>query len=233
MADATIIQAQTAIAGRVAGESSLVVHGTIRGSIEIAETLTIGESGYVEGDVTADEIVVEGTVQGEVTARSRIVLTGTARAVATLHAPLLEMADGAQLKGEVNVGVDGEAPARSRSSSSASQSAASRTTATSRPVSTRTVTAAPAESAPSRSGAAAATSTTTTTTVTVVEEPAELAADETELSEELEGSVEEIREDYTVKELREELRRRDLAVSGTKDELIERLLHAQAEEADA
>ncbi len=221
MADATIIQAHTVIAGRLSGDTSLVVHGRIEGSVEVTQAITIAPGGYIEGDLIADEIIVEGAVQGDLTAHSRVLLTASGRALANISSPVLEMADGAQVSGELSVGVDGAAPARTERIPVASRT---RTTSTA-----ATATAPPRSTAPAAPTAPAAEATAqAATTVIVVEE----VEDVEESSEDplLTEDVDELREDFTVKELRDELRRRDLMVSGTKDELIERLLQAQAEE---
>lgn len=257
MADPTIIGAQTQVSGRVSGDADLRVEGRVDGTIELSETLTIAQGGVVTGTVKARQVVIEGVLDGEVSAEERVVLSATARAVANILAPLVEMADGAQLRGELNIGVDAEAPTAARTPARTSQSTRSA------PASTATASAASRTSAPARtapasapsstSGATAtAPSTTTTTTVVVEEEPEaepepvaeeESAAEVSEVTEvqtpaesEVEAdadidpeTIQEFEEDFTVKELKEQLRALDLPVSGTKSELIERLLQAQAQ----
>ncbi len=80
-----------------------------------------------------------------------------------------------------------------------------------------------APSTQSSASTATQTETATTTVVVVDEEPEEELEQESEVVSD--GEPTEY-DDHTVKELREELRRRDLPVSGTKQELIERLVES-------
>ena len=246
MADTTIIGSNTSVSGRVSGDGHLSIEGRLQGSIDLSETLTVGPSGFVKADVRARTVVIDGSFDGEINAVERVVLNSTARVVAKITAPIVLMADGAQLRGELAIGDASEEASTATTRSSATTR--STTTATTRSTSSRPTASAtsPAVRTTSPSStpapaarpamAAAAAPTTTTTVVVEVEpepeeeqtpEPEEASQDAPEIAEE---DLDELREDYTVKELRDELRRRDLPVSGTKDELIERFLIAQAEE---
>lgn len=239
MADPTIIDAGTRIDGRIAGDADVTVQGRVDGEIELSEVLTVGDGGFVHGQISVREAHVEGAVDGDIVAQERIFLAASARVVGSLEAPGIEIADGAQFSGEVIMDLEGAAPARSTTSRSTSSRPA--TTANTATASRSTTSSSPATSSPatgssstSSSSTATATQTRTTTTTVVDEEPE--PADEPEPDEQAEASEAEEADvtdmskrelqDYTVKELREELRDRDLQVSGTKDELIERLQNA-------
>lgn len=235
MADPTIIAPDTVISGRLEGSDDLTVQGHVDGSIELSETLTIDLQGRVDGDVRAREVVVEGALNGELIAEERVILTATARAIANIEAPLIEMADGAQLQGELSIGVDAkQAPAAgTRSSTTRQRTSTASRTASSSTVSTSST---PSTRAPTSRATATAPASGTATTTTVVEESATSASEEQQEEPKqaedeglLEEQVEQYHEDFTVKELREKLRDRDLRVSGTKDELIERLMHAETQ----
>jgi cytoskeletal protein CcmA (bactofilin family) len=214
MADPTIIDAGTRIDGRIAGEADVTVEGRVEGEIELTKTLTVADGGLVRGTVNVREAHVDGAVDGDVTASERIVLSQTARVIGSLQAPAIVVDDGAAFSGEVLMELEAGGRGAAASTAGAARSSAGRT------------------SAPARSGAgstgrrAAATSTaTTTTTTTTVEEESE-AEEDAEAEPDVTEMTERQLQDYTVKELREELRERDLQVSGTKDELIERLQEA-------
>lgn len=230
MADPTIIAAETAVAGRIHGaEGDVSVEGFVDGTIELSQTLQIAPNGRVQGEVRARQVVIEGAFQGDIVAEERVVLAATARAVATIEAPLVEMEDGARLRGELNVGVDGEVSIPPDRRTTRQRSPA--TAATPPPASTSRQ----GTSSTASGGAAARTATSSATATTVVEEVADEEEEEPEPTHNgkefpSEAAIEQYREEYTVKELRSELRDRDLRVSGTKDELIERLLTADAED---
>lgn len=234
MADSTTIGRDTAISGRIEGSADLSVEGYVEGTIELSETLTIAPGGRVDGQIQARQVVIEGSFDGDIVAEQLVVLTDTAQAIATINAPAVEMADGARLRGELSVGVDGDVEISTErpAPATAGRSRTTRTTTSPTPTAStggggrRTTTTASAATSTTRSPAATATA--------VVEESGSEAEEEEEPApEEPSGAGEEsysdetfeqYRQDYTVKELRDELRDLDLQVSGTKDELIERLL---------
>lgn len=228
MADPTIIARDTFISGRVQGDDDLVVQGRVDGTVILSETLTIGADGRVDGDIQARQVVVEGRFQGTIEAEERVVLATTALAVAEVRAPVVEMADGARLRGELAIGVDATPSGREATTGRRRSGTPTARSATPSRSGTKSR---PARGSASTARAAEPSSAATTTTVVEEsteeeEEPSEPQAEPEEpaLSDEL---VEQYRRDFTVKELREKLRERDLRVSGTKDELIERLLLAE------
>ncbi len=230
MADPTIIDAGTRIDGRIAGDADVTVHGRVDGEIELTETLTVDDGGFVRGQIGVRQAHIIGAVEGDIVAQERIFLAASARVVGSLEAPAIEIADGARFAGEVVMDLEGAAPAPSTSRTSSARSGAQRTSATtSRARSPEGATTRPYDGATTRPYSAEATrpveaqSATTTTTTTVVEEEEE--PEEAGEPDVTDMSKREL-QDLTVKELREELRERDLQVSGTKDELIERLQNA-------
>lgn len=258
MAHPTTIAAGTHVDGSIQASEDIAVEGSVHGTIELSEMLIIAADGVVRGDIQARVAHIEGIVVGTIQATERILLGPTARVQATMTSPLLQMNDGAQFAGELNIGVDGDTPAptASRATASTTTRRTSSTTATS-PTRTTTPSRPTQASTTSRPTSASATPAvvarpTATVTVTVVEEVEmveETAANQyqdsvvTTIEEEsLEQpqqqnetenddavTFQELEDDYTVKELREELRRRELPVTGTKSELIERLLEADSQ----
>lgn len=228
MADSTTIASDTSVTGRLEGEGDLAVDGYVDGSIDLTETLTIRSGGRVDGDVQAADVVIEGAFQGEIVARRRVVLAPTARAVADIEAPVVEMADGAELRGELTIGGTESAPSPRKTTRSTSRRSAT-TDTSSRTASGGTSTGS-ATGRQTTSGTRRETRPNKAATATAVTEPEE-SADADEETDDADGefslddeTLEQYREDFTVKELRDQLRDHDLRVSGTKDELIERLV---------
>lgn len=242
MADPTIIDAGTRVDGRITGDADVTVRGRVHGEIDLSQTLSLEPIGSVYGTIRAHDVQIDGAVEGDIFAQARIILGATARVVGSLEAPAIVMADGAQFAGEVRMELDAEAPrpvaarassprARSTTTQAARPSPA-RAPASAAPAATRSPApaarpaAATASSAASSSSAAAPQSATT---VTVVEEVVQAAPEEAAAPAEASSPPESVTDlqELTVKELREELRDLDLQVSGTKDELIERLEQAK------
>ena len=88
----------------------VVIHGTariegyVRGEIIGARRLEIGEAGTLEARVEADEVVVAGSLVGEVRARRRVELLATARVRGTIETPRLALVDGALFEGRCRTG---------------------------------------------------------------------------------------------------------------------------------
>ena len=206
----TTIGPLTTVEGRIEGDEDLTVEGRVVGSIALTQTVFVAPEGAIDGTIHAKGVRIDGTVDGDVSATEFIHLTSSARVRAKLTAPIIRMDDGALLRGDVEMDVDSPAPAaRSVASKPVARVApVSRPVATPAPVKATPVVA-PAAVAPAAAQASAAQATATTTTV-VVEEQSDLAEYDA----------------MTVKELRDRLKDYDLPVSGTKQELMERLAEA-------
>ena len=65
---ATLIAENITIEGGVAGDGELHIDGIVRGDIRVSK-LTIGETGHVEGTITAESVENRGRIVGAVTAK--------------------------------------------------------------------------------------------------------------------------------------------------------------------
>jgi cytoskeletal protein CcmA (bactofilin family) len=101
------------INGRVTGKEDLVVDGRVEGDIELPENrLTVGASGHVQGGIRAREIVVHGTVHGNLEASERVEIKKNARVMGDLKAQRPVIEDEAYFKGNVEtIRVDKPKPA--------------------------------------------------------------------------------------------------------------------------
>lgn len=100
----TLLGAQTRIKGDVEFGGGLHVEGTIVGNVTGASddaAISISEGGVVEGSVRAPEVVLNGTVKGDVTATRRVELGPTAKVVGNVIYQLIEMAIGAEVNGKL------------------------------------------------------------------------------------------------------------------------------------
>ena len=101
----TVIGAGIVIEGEVESDEALVIHGTVRGTIESKETVGVEQGATVEADVSAREVTVSGSLTGNVTAEGRVVLATGARMVGDVKAARFTIQDGAQFKGHVDMDV--------------------------------------------------------------------------------------------------------------------------------
>lgn len=93
------------VQGPVAFQDGLQIDGAVLGDV-IAEgsqpsLLVIGEGGSVEGAVSADHVVIGGTVVGPVLARELLELQSKARVQGDVRYKSLEMQQGAVIAGQL------------------------------------------------------------------------------------------------------------------------------------
>jgi cytoskeletal protein CcmA (bactofilin family) len=101
----TLIGAGTRVNGDVVFTEGLHVDGVVRGNVSTEDdspgALSVSEKGVIEGDVTVPDLVLDGTVKGNVEARERVELGPTARVIGDVVYNLIEMAIGAEVNGQL------------------------------------------------------------------------------------------------------------------------------------
>jgi cytoskeletal protein CcmA (bactofilin family) len=102
---ATLIGADTVVTGDLDFSGGLHLNGRVVGDIRSGSsgsaTLTIGPGGVIEGSVHVDELVLNGTVRGDVTASQRVELGPGAQVDGNVTYGVLEMAAGARVNGRL------------------------------------------------------------------------------------------------------------------------------------
>ena len=84
------------------------VTGNVCGSENAASILVISESAHVVGEVSADHVIINGSVKGPVRARMMMELQPKARIEGDVHYAALEMHQGALITGQMCPIVDAE-----------------------------------------------------------------------------------------------------------------------------
>ncbi|MCI8889006.1 MAG: polymer-forming cytoskeletal protein [Hungatella sp.] len=104
----TIIGNNSKIEGVLSASESTRIDGLLEGKIVSESSVIVGESGKVCGDITAVEILVAGTVYGNLVAKERIEMTSTGRVLGDLITKTLVIDEGASFKGNCTMDVMGE-----------------------------------------------------------------------------------------------------------------------------
>ena len=87
---------------------NLLINGRFDGTLDTKGNLSIGEKAHVKATIQGETIAIAGTVEGQVTATSRVELLSTARLTGKITTPRMVMQDGAVLQGQLDmVGVRG------------------------------------------------------------------------------------------------------------------------------
>jgi cytoskeletal protein CcmA (bactofilin family) len=90
------------ITGKVTGKEDLQVDGRVEGDIDLPDNrLIVGAGGHVQGGISAKEIVVYGTVQGNLTASERVEIKKNARVLGDVRAARPVIEDEAYFKGSI------------------------------------------------------------------------------------------------------------------------------------
>jgi cytoskeletal protein CcmA (bactofilin family) len=101
----TLIGRQTEILGDVRFSGGLHVDGKIKGNVSAigdkAASLSISESGVVEGDVRVPTMMLNGSVVGDVRTTEKLVLNAKARVNGNVYYKLLQMEPGAMINGQL------------------------------------------------------------------------------------------------------------------------------------
>lgn len=101
----TIIGDNSKIDGLLLTSDSTRVDGLLQGKILSENTVIIGEHGIIRGDIKAVDILIAGTVYGNIKAESKIEITGTGRVLGDLFSKTLVIDEGASFKGNCTMDV--------------------------------------------------------------------------------------------------------------------------------
>jgi cytoskeletal protein CcmA (bactofilin family) len=93
-----------AVKGQIYSREDLFVDGEVEGTIEVQEhRLTVGPNGKVKASIRARELVVRGTIHGDVEASDKIDIRKDAKVVGDLRTGRIIVEDGAYFKGSIDM----------------------------------------------------------------------------------------------------------------------------------
>nr|VFJ42927.1 MAG: protein CcmA, bactofilin family [Candidatus Kentron sp. DK]VFJ62593.1 MAG: protein CcmA, bactofilin family [Candidatus Kentron sp. DK] len=101
----TLIGHGTELQGDIQFSGGLQVNGSISGNVisdeDPSSVLTLSEHGVIQGDVRVPNVIIYGTVIGNVYARNHIELPSSARVTGNVYYNLIEMSMGAEINGNL------------------------------------------------------------------------------------------------------------------------------------
>jgi cytoskeletal protein CcmA (bactofilin family) len=77
------------------------VAGNVRTDGDPTATLSVSETGSIDGNVEVPTVMLNGVVRGDILARERVVLGATARVQGNVQYGVIEMTLGAEIKGKL------------------------------------------------------------------------------------------------------------------------------------
>ena len=100
----TVLGRSVVVSGELSGAEDLLIEGQLEGTIRLQEhTLTVGQHGQVKAEVNARQVIVLGTVHGNITARDRIEIRKTGHVVGDLVSAGVAIEEGAYFKGSIDI----------------------------------------------------------------------------------------------------------------------------------
>ena len=91
------------IVGEVSSDEELQLDGELEGKLNLKGKLTIGPASKVNANIKAKEVVIYGTVKGNVEAENRISLRNGASIVGDIKTAGIVIEDGAYFKGGIDI----------------------------------------------------------------------------------------------------------------------------------
>ncbi|HUL16346.1 MAG TPA: polymer-forming cytoskeletal protein, partial [Terriglobales bacterium] len=113
------------IKGEISGNEDLLIDGSVEGLVQLDERkLTIGATAKLTADIIAREVVVYGTVKGNLRAKDRIEIKKDGSVHGDLTTARISIEDGAYFKGSIEIDKTAERDTSSAFSKSATPAAA-------------------------------------------------------------------------------------------------------------
>jgi len=111
--------------GEITGSEDLLIDGSVEGLVQLDERrLTIGKTAKVTADIIVGEVLVYGTVKGNVRAKSRIEIRKDGSVDGDINTAQIMIEDGAVFKGSIEL----ETSARKEADGNMSSQTASEST---------------------------------------------------------------------------------------------------------
>lgn len=98
-----MIAAGTTVEGKIRTQGSVRVDGKVIGEVTAGEVLAVGQTGEIEGNVTAKNLTVGGKIRGSINVAEKAVLEGKAVVRGDLRAARLVIDEGAIFDGKVSM----------------------------------------------------------------------------------------------------------------------------------
>jgi len=102
-ATTTLIGAGCTFKGDFTGKGSFIIGGTVIGDCDVEGTITLAIGGSWRGNLRAHDVIVAGSVQGEVTAERKLEIGATAKVEGTVSGAEIAVAEGAVIDGAMHV----------------------------------------------------------------------------------------------------------------------------------
>ena len=95
----SLLSKKVNIVGDIQGNEDLHVEGRFKGSIKITGNIFVGQTGLVEADIEADNIIIQGKIHGNVLARKQLEIQSLGELIGDCSAQSIDIKEGAIFEG--------------------------------------------------------------------------------------------------------------------------------------
>jgi cytoskeletal protein CcmA (bactofilin family) len=95
----SLLSKKVYIVGEIEGNEDLHVEGRFKGSINITGNIFVGQTGVVEADIEAENIVIQGKIHGNVLARKQLEIQSLGELIGDCSAQTINIKEGAIFEG--------------------------------------------------------------------------------------------------------------------------------------
>lgn len=96
---ATLINEGCKITGEITGSGDFQINGEVNGDCDVSGSVQLASSGYWQGSIRADNVIVAGHIEGDIVATGKVEITNTAKISGTVNAEAIAVAEGAVVEG--------------------------------------------------------------------------------------------------------------------------------------
>lgn len=98
------IGASIRIKGDVSGDENLIIQGEVDGTITVhGHNVTISKTGKVKANIEANQIIVEGKLEGDLNGNEKVIIRETGNVHGNIVSPRVTLEDGALFKGSIEM----------------------------------------------------------------------------------------------------------------------------------
>jgi cytoskeletal protein CcmA (bactofilin family) len=119
----TIIGSSASIEGNISLENSIRIDGKLIGDINCKSSVSVGEKGYVKGDIFAENVSVSGIVEGCIKCSGLLEISAGGKLVGDVDVSSISIGDGALFRGNCCMEVHNTAVNENSSESSDTEEA--------------------------------------------------------------------------------------------------------------
>lgn len=108
----SVLDAQMVVRGDLETDGMLRIDGRLEGNVKRASVVVLGEGASIHGDVSARELVIGGSVTGNIVVESRVEVEATAEVDGDIEADAILIHEGGAVRGRLFIrsraGANGE-----------------------------------------------------------------------------------------------------------------------------